>query len=202
MRLPNHITLDFLSNKNITTRYWFVSLLELNNTQPSFLTNQSIIDKIINSKTLKIKIFKKKQFNLALNNNASFQKLINTKKLVNSEYKLNTLVNISNTVFLKKEPIYTKLKYSRTAAYDIVGGGAALFLAGLLGFLVTEKFGFELVDSGDFYYLFMYGVFLVFSLRPLLVVINPQKSLFNALSLKPLIEFYNTILLYILNFFK
>ena len=33
--------------------------------------------------------------------------------------------------------------------------GFVLSFAGFLGFLICEKFGFELVDSGDFYFLFM-----------------------------------------------
>jgi hypothetical protein len=70
--------------------------------------------------------------------------------------------------FIKKERLYTKLKYSRSPAYDIVSGGAAALLAGFLGFLISEKYGFELVDSGDFYYLFMYAVFFSFSFKPLL----------------------------------
>jgi hypothetical protein len=52
--------------------------------------------------------------------------------------------------FLRKEKIYTKLKYSRVPQYDLVSGGAAAIFAGFLGFLITEKFGLELLDSGDF----------------------------------------------------
>jgi hypothetical protein len=70
--------------------------------------------------------------------------------------------------FLRKEYLYTKLKYSRTPSYDIVSGGLALLFAGLLGFLTTEKFGFELVDSGDFYVFGMYVLLTVFPLRLLL----------------------------------
>ena len=80
--------------------------------------------------------------------------------------------NQINTNFLRYERLYTKLKYSRSPAYDIVSGGAAALLAGFLGFLISEKFGFELVDSGDFYYLFIYIVFLVFMTRPLLNILN------------------------------
>ena len=64
--------------------------------------------------------------------------------------------------------MYTKLKYSRTPSYDIVSGGFALLFAGFLGFLTTEKFGFELVDSGDFYFMGMYLIILIFPLRLLL----------------------------------
>jgi hypothetical protein len=60
--------------------------------------------------------------------------------------------------------------------YDIVSGGAAALLAGFLGFLITEKFGFELVDSGDFYFLFMYFVFFFYSLRLFLKIIDSEQS--------------------------
>ena len=58
-----------------------------------------------------------------------------------SPYYINTLKNTININFLRKERLYTKLKYSRSPAYDIVSGGAAALLAGFLGFLVSEKFG-------------------------------------------------------------
>jgi hypothetical protein len=90
--------------------------------------------------------------------------------------QLNTWFNAVNINFLRKERLYTKLKYSRSPAFDIVSGGAAALLAGFIGFLISEKFGYELVDSGDFYYLFMYIVFLVFSIRPLLTVSDANKG--------------------------
>lgn len=87
---------------------------------------------------------------------------INTQNLylfTSKEYKTNSLFSLFNINFLKKEKMYTKLKYSRVPQYDIVSGGAAALLAAFLGFLITEKFGFELVDSADFYFFFMYLVF-------------------------------------------
>jgi hypothetical protein len=86
--------------------------------------------------------------------------------------------------FLRKERIYTKLKYSRVPQYDIVSGGSAALLAGFLGFLITEKFGFELVDSGDFYFVFMYLVFLFFFIRLFLKIMNNNKYSLNSLSIK------------------
>ena len=74
-------------------------------------------------------------------------------------------LNLFDINFLKKEKIYTKLKYSRVPQYDMVSGGVAALFAGFLGFLICEKFGFELLDSGDFYFLFMYLVFLFFFVR-------------------------------------
>lgn len=102
---------------------------------------------------------------------------------------LNTNVN-----FLRKERLYTKLKYSRSPAYDIVSGGAAAILAGFVGFLISEKFGFELVDSGDFYYLFMYAVFATFFMRPLLTTMNFNNKISSIFSLKPILRFYVLII--------
>lgn len=60
---------------------------------------------------------------------------------------------------------YSKLKYSKTAERDIVSSGSAALFAGFIGFLISEKFGIELVDSGDFYFIFMYLVFFGFSVK-------------------------------------
>lgn len=116
----------------------------------------------------------------------------------NNFFPLNNLININ---FLRKERLYTKLKYSRSPAYDIVSGGAAALFAGLLGFLTSEKFGFELVDSGDFYYLFMYLVFLVFALRPLVTVANFNKPLSYIFSIRWLFNYLKTITLLLLKLF-
>ena len=75
---------------------------------------------------------------------------------------LGTIVHQSDVNFLKKEFAFTKLKYSRCPQYDSVSGGFAALFAGFIGFLISEKFGIELVDSGDFFIAFMYGIFLGF----------------------------------------
>ena len=103
----------------------------------------------------------------------------------------------TNINFLRKERLYTKLKYSRSPAYDIVSGGAAAILAGFLGFLISEKYGFELVDSGDFYFLFMYIVFFSFSIRPLLTSISSNSPISTIFSLKPVISYYLTLLYFL-----
>ena len=102
----------------------------------------------------------------------------------NNMSQLNTWFNMVNINFLRKERLYTKLKYSRSPAFDIVSGGAAALLAAFIGFLISEKFGYELVDSGDFYFLFMYIVFLSFSIRPLLIVSDASKGFWHTLSLQ------------------
>ena len=109
----------------------------------------------------------------------------------------NSLVPLVNINFLRKERLYTKLKYSRSPAYDIVSGGAAALLAGFIGFLISEKYGFELVDSGDFYYLFMYLVFIGFSIRPLLTSVDYNSSFTSVFSLKFFLDFYVNLLYYI-----
>jgi hypothetical protein len=118
-----------------------------------------------------------------------FHKYKNTSN-TSIDANLNSTNNLLNINFLRKERLYTKLKYSRSPAFDIVSGGAAALLAGFIGFLISEKFGYELADSGDFYYLFMYGVFTAFSLRPLLTVSDSTKGFLNALSLKRVLLFY------------
>lgn len=105
-----------------------------------------------------------------------------------------TILTLANINFLRKERLYTKLKYSRTPAYDIVSGGSAALLAGFIGFLVSEKFGFELVDSGDFYFFFMYLVFVAFSLRPLLWVADPEQGFLNLFTPWRVVDFYVLLL--------
>jgi len=104
-----------------------------------------------------------KNFSLNVDKNLPTTAVIN----LNSYFDIN---------FLRKEKIYTKLKYSRVPQYDIVSGGVAALFAGFLGFLICEKFGFEMVDSGDFYFLFMYLVFLFFFCRLFLRIIDAENN--------------------------
>jgi len=94
---------------------------------------------------------------------------------------LNLTNNISynfNIFFLKKEVFYTKLKYSRVPQFDTSSGAAASFLSGLYGFMVCEKFGFELIDSGDFLFIFMYVFFFCLIVTSLVSVFNSKHTLF------------------------
>jgi hypothetical protein len=79
--------------------------------------------------------------------------------------------------FLRKESFYTKLKYSRVPQFDTASGAVASLLSGFYGFLVCEKFGFELLDSGDFLFIVMYLVFASF------IAINVLKLVDGALDL-------------------
>lgn len=85
--------------------------------------------------------------------------------------------------FLTKEVFYTKLKYSRVPQFDTSSGAVASFLSGLFGFMVCERFGFELIDSGDFLFFVLY-LFASFFLGALIVGIvgasnNWGSDLFN-----------------------
>ena len=72
-------------------------------------------------------------------------------KLINNLTKIN---------FIKTEQVYTKLKYSRVPIYDIISGGSACMFAGFIGFLISERFGFEITDSLDIFMLYFYILFI------------------------------------------
>ena len=116
--------------------------------------------------------------------------------------KTNLLWTLFDINFLRKEKMYTKLKYSRVPQYDIVSGGVAALFSGFLGFLICEKFGFELVDSGDFYVLFMYLVFISFAVRPFLKITSNEKLSWNAFSYKWLLLFYRNVVIMLFNKIK
>lgn len=205
MRLPNHIVLDFENNLQQSNNWYSEFILQKKTYEFTFLTFN--LDKKFLPRKFKGSNLLTKQEKYTIKHSRLLKKrklkkldltfdFSNQKKTSNYSYTLKNLININ---FLRKERLYTKLKYSRSPAYDIVSGGAAALLAGFLGFLVSEKYGFELVDSGDFYYLFMYAVFLGFSIRPLLVSIDYNDSLRNIFSLKLFLSFYLNIFYY---FFK
>lgn len=120
----------------------------------------------------------------------------------NNRYGLSLLWTLFDINFIKKEKVYTKLKYSRSPQYDIVSGGLAALFSSFLGFLISEKFGIELVDSGDFYIGFMYCVFIIFSLKPLIKIVSYKKTLWNILSLKYLFNYIYIWLTFLIKFFK
>lgn len=117
----------------------------------------------------------------------------------NLRKKITSALTQSDCHFLKKEKLYTKLKYSRSPQYDIVSGGVAAIFSAFIGFLISEKFGIELVDSGDFYVFFMYAVFGVFSIRPLVKVVSKFNKLTSAISLLPLFDLIIQCLVFLLN---
>lgn len=104
--------------------------------------------------------------------------------------------------YIKKERLYTKLKYSRSPAYDIVSGGSAALFAGFIGFLISEKFGIELVDSGDFYIVFMYAVFLAFACRPFLKIISKTGKVWNVFTINYFLDYLNCIFIFLIRVLK
>ena len=108
-------------------------------------------------------------------------------------------ITLCDLNFLRKEKIYTKLKYSRCPQYDIISGGFAAIFAGFIGFLISEKFGIELVDSGDFYIALMYGIFSIFSIRPLLRIYSITSTPYAPYSLKYGVLFWLNVCNLVLN---
>lgn len=109
--------------------------------------------------------------------------------------------NNFNIYFIKKERIYTKLKYSRVPQFDTSSGAIASLLAALIGFMITEKFGFEMLDSGDFYMIIMYVLFVVIIFKiNIKLIVNDGFGFFNYINFFFL--YYNTVLLIFLNFIK
>jgi len=202
MGFPNHIIMDFSFKKNnYLLPYWVFKFTNANQKKPLFLDdvnlNTLVQPKHSNNWTSFLKQTLTKPTKTLLSNTLLFENIggstnLNSANHSQSNYLNENLVNIN---FLRYERLYTKLKYSRSPAYDIVSGGAAALLAGFLGFLISEKFGFELVDSGDFYYLFMYIVFGVFLLKPLLYISNVNTSILTTLSYRNIINFFIKIIL-------
>lgn len=176
MKYPKHLLLDYgLDFKKSQTPYWGFKYVLLSN------------------------------YRLSVSHKVFFKNSQNTKfkKKLDLQTSVPSAPHVSYDVFfLRKEKIYTKLKYSRCPQYDIVSGGLAALLAAFIGFLICEKFGLELLDSGDFYFAFMYGVFFCFSVRPLLRILDKDLLKHKAFSLKPLYIFVATILLLLIKFFK
>ena len=175
MKFPNHLILDVSkTNFKTNTKYWIFKYLfifsDLNferknlYVKPIFLINKLNLSAKKFTVKYDISALKTKTANKKINSffvdltNKLFLKYL----LKNFNFKSNTFLKTFDINFLKKEKIYTKLKYSRVPQYDIVSGGVAAIFAGFLGFLICEKFGFELLDSGDFYFFFMYVVFFFF----------------------------------------
>ena len=120
----------------------------------------------------------------------------NLKKIKRNSFKLPLSSSAKNSFdiqFLRKEFVYTKLKYSRCPAYDAVSGGFAALFAGFVGFLISEKFGIELVDSGDFYIVLMYVLIAGFSGRLLLSCTSLSSTPYLPISLRHNMLFFKEL---------
>jgi len=153
----------------------------------------------VRKSNIKYFISKKNSTTKLINPKVRLPKTTTDNTSVRSNSLLGSLFDIN---FLKREKLYTKLKYSRSPQYDIISGGVAALFSGFLGFLISEKFGIELVDSGDFYTFFMYCVFFSFSLRPLVKILNKEDSYWGVLSYKHLFDYLTTIIIFILRTLK
>lgn len=213
MKDINHIVLDFEKNNSILNNWTlnflnesknYISISSLYNFKKNYFIetgrhNLLIKQKkstLVYSNKLNLKnYFSKKEITSYFSciHDMFHLYILNAKNNKNLYSVTNDLYKLVNINFLRKERLYTKLKYSRSPAYDIVSGGAAALLAGFIGFLISEKYGFELVDSGDFYYLFMYLVFLTFSIRPLLTSISTKDKITTLFSLNFLLKFYQSL---------
>ena len=173
MQYPRHLILDTQLTKThkLTTHHWSTLYTHKISHVNNLLTNTTVNQYTLNPKD---------------NRSPNLAPLTST-----FEQFPHHLFNIN---FLRKERLYTKLKYSRCPQYDIVGGGWAALFAGLVGFLISEKFGIELVDSGDFYNALMYAIFASFSLRPLVKIIDKSFQLKDLLLLPLLIDYLLTLL--------
>lgn len=196
MRYPNHIILDIKKDVVSTNSIYWV-----NRYTNSFIADLFFMNTLMtvqNFKVTKNSIINSKLSTTFINyTNFVVQRPESTNK-VNPHLNSSLLWSLFDINFIKREKLYTKLKYSRSPAYDIVSGGVAALLAGFLGFLISEKFGIELVDSGDFYIFFMYIVFLCFSTRPLIKLLSKDDTIWNFFSYRFLLNYYSTILVLIL----
>ncbi len=197
MRYPKHILTDISSPQAAhINEYW----------ANQYLTSCSR-DKYYKNTTLNLKIrrnFSKKSIFRKKFSTVSFTTIVTTTN-VNPEAQFNSkaasrLWKLFDINFLKREKLYTKLKYSRSPAYDIVSGGVAALFSAFVGFLISEKFGIELVDSGDFYTFFMYMVFLFFSMRPCIKLLSKESMLYSFLSPKYLTNYVVTIIVLLFRF--
>ena len=188
MKFPSHILLDAYKKKNLSfPKYWVYRYTYSLEKDLFFFNTLNFHKNFLN--------FNKK--------NSNFKYFFNqiNKFNINFFNKFNYLY-LFDINFIRKEKIYTKLKYSRVPQYDVVSGGSAAIFAGFLGFLICEKFGFELLDSGDFYFLFMYIVFLSFFLKLYGKIISTTNNFWNIISLKSIFFFYKNIIFLFINFFK
>ena len=188
MRNFNHLILDLeIKNNTNSSNKWVHSSCQELDLNKSLLVGVDSSSKLTTvQKTFNSDFEELNQASVAYDNGKA-NGTHYTQQPYSTQFLTQEVININ---FLRKERLYTKLKYSRSPAYDIVSGGAAAILAGFIGFLISEKFGFELVDSGDFYFLTMYVVFLCFSLRPLLTTTEPTKSVWSSLSIYNIFLFY------------
>ena len=187
MKYPSHILLDVKKSLYLYSSSWlqhYFTVLDTSTplcesgSQLSLASTTQSADWITRLKIpARIKPFFKAQFTLtliqlhrlhrqtlvlhAIFNSTPFSKTFDKK----FDAQKNGMWFLFDINFLRNDRLTAKLKYSRSPQQDIVSGGVAALFAGFIGFLISEKFGIELVDSADFYTGLMYVVFGSFAWR-------------------------------------
>jgi len=175
MRYPNHILLDVKTPSNYYSTDWTIFY------QDNFL-NLSWADLATRLKLKRrLKRFCFRKFTVRYLKKRT--RILSWTLFNPSQFHMNNnMWFLFDINFIQKDYMYTKLKYSRSPQQDIVSGGVAALFAGFIGFLISEKFGIELVDSADFYTAFMYVVFFFFAIKPLAKNLG---SIYNANAKNP-----------------
>lgn len=193
MKYPKHIICDLNPrHENYQTWYW------VNDYKQLIFKEHEHIDTIERSRYILPK------FNKILLTDQPQHKALMETFISDTLYKPDFQIYVDTTPqcttfelfdinFLKKDFLYTKLKYSRCPQYDIVSGGLAALLAGFIGFLISEKFGIELVDSGDFYITWMYGAFLCMPIGLFSYMYTHSEFKYNVFDPNYFIIFYSNI---------
>ena len=211
-KFNNFIFFNLIKN---TTQY--SKLNQLNLIKQSKLKKKKNLSldslKIKNKFKIKSPLKKFKKENLIFFNFKNISNILLPKIIIkNYNYLLLKKINLNlsnkdsffwyffNINFIKKERIYTKLKYSRVPQYDIVSGGVAAIFAGFLGFLVCEKFGFELLDSADFYILLMYIIFISLILRLCIKIVQIEINFISFFNFKFFFSFFYNFFYILLKF--
>ena len=158
--------------------------------------NPKLKNKILHSEHIEAQIYDYLTYsNMRINYKKFLREIILLRKRIKFTHYIDDNVTPKfNLIFFRKERIYTKLKYSRVPQYDAVSGGSAALLAGFLGYLITEKFGLELTDSGDFWFFFLYFVFIFFFCQPLLKMIMDSPEDQSVFSYRWGLDFYLAII--------
>lgn len=183
MKYPNHILIDVQTRQVLN---WFTLW------EPSYLSKSTFLlrpSAVVYAYTSKLITSIYQVPHTTFTQHHFKPVLTPTSTKVSTTNLLTTLFTIQ---FLRKERLYTKLKYSRCPQYDIVSGGIAAILAGLIGFLISEKFGIELVDSGDWYILVMYLIIVNLAVRPIIRTLNDSTTIVELLSFEWLYQYLKT----------
>lgn len=83
----------------------------------------------------------------------------------------SVLILDENDSLRKLQIPHNKLKYTRTPSFDIVSGGIAALFSAFLGAMICDKFGMELLDSADFFTLYIFCISVLLPLNAILSVV-------------------------------